>query len=89
MKADAFSRLFIFDTSVVDEPKTKPVSEDGVAPGVSPQVPGSIGGMGAITPPTSTSFGSGDNFGMPKKDKKKKYGVVLGFSDFIKEKNNL
>lgn len=89
MKADAFSRLFIFDTSVVDEPKAKPVSEDGVAPGVSPQVPGSIGGMGAITPPTSTSFGSGDNFGMPKKDKKKKYGVVLGFSDFVKEKNNL
>jgi hypothetical protein len=89
MKADAFSRLFIFDTSVVDEPKTKQVSEDGVAPGVSPQVPGSIGGMGAITPPTETSFGSGDNFGIQKKGKKKKYGVVLGFADFIKEQNNL
>lgn len=87
MKADAFSRLFIFDTSVVDEPKAKQVSEDGVAPGVSPQVPGSIGGMGAITPPTATSFGSGDNFGMQKKSKKKKYGVVLGFSDFVKEQN--
>ena len=89
MKADAFSRLFIIDTSVVDEPKDKQVTEDGVAPGVSPQVPGSIGGMGAITPPTETSFGSGDNFGIQKKGKKKKYGVVLGFADFIKEQNNL
>lgn len=91
MKADAFTRLFILDTSVVDEPKAKPVSEEGVAPGVSPQVPGSIGAMGPIVPPTPTSIGSGDNFatiGHPTKKKKKKSSFVMGFSDFINEKNN-
>ena len=87
MKADAFSRLFIFDTSVVDEPKPKQVAEDAVSPGVSAQVPGAIGGMGPIVPPTATSFGSGDNFG-PKLVNKKKKSAVLGFADFIKEQNN-
>lgn len=82
MKADAFTRLFILDTSVVDKPKTKPISEDSMAPGVSPQVPGSISGMGQITPPTENSIGSGDNFGITKKKKK---NPVLDFHNFLKE----
>ena len=92
MKADAYTRMFILDTSVVDQPKTKQVSEDGgvSAPGVAIQTPGSIGSMGPITPPTPTSLGSGDNFG-PKINKKKtkKSSSILGFADFIKEQNNL
>ena len=92
MKADAYTRMFILDTSVVDQPKTKQVSEDGgvSAPGVAIQTPGSIGSMGQITPPTPTSLGSGDNFG-PKINKKKtkKSSSILGFADFIKEQNNL
>ena len=91
MKADAFTRLFILDTSVVDEPKPKAVTEDGEAPGVTPQVPGSIGSMGPITPPTQTTLGSGDKFvslGGNTKKKKKKSSLVLGFADFIKEQNN-
>lgn len=83
MKADAYTRLFILDTSVVDKPKTKQISEEGESPGVSPQVPGSIGGMGPIIPPTSNSIGSGDNFNM----RKKKKSAVLGFHDFLKEHN--
>lgn len=88
MKADAISRLFILDTSVVDEPKKPLISEDGAAPGVSPQVPSSIGGMGPIVPPTSTTLGSGDNFG-PKitKRKKNESGRVLDFAKFVKEQN--
>lgn len=81
MKADAFTRLFIPGTGVLDEPKGRRVSEDVVAPGVSPQVPGSISGMGPITPPTADSIGSGDNFGPALKKKKK--SAVLGFSDFL------
>ncbi len=92
MKADAYTRMFILDTSVVDQAKTKQVSEDGgvSAPGVAVQTPGSIGSMGPITPPTQTSLGSGDNFG-PKinhKKKKTKSSGILGFADFIKEQNN-
>lgn len=92
MKADAYTRMFILDTSVVDQKKPKQVSEDGgvSAPGVAIQTPGSIGSMGPITPPTPTSLGSGDNFG-PKINKKKtkKSSSILGFADFIKEQNNL
>jgi hypothetical protein len=91
MKADAVSRMFILDTTVVDEPKPKQVSEDGVAPGVSPQVPGSIGSMGPIVAPTADSVGSGDKF-ISMDDittkKKKKKSAILGFADFIKEQNN-
>lgn len=93
MKADAFTRLFILDTSVVDQPKPKPVTEDGVAPGVAQQVPGSIGSMGPIVPPTADTVGSGDKFismgNYGKSKKKKGKSVVLGFADFIKEQNNL
>lgn len=86
MKADAFTRLFIPGPGVLDEPKSKQVAEDAIAPGVSPQVPGSISGMGPITPPTATTLGSGDNFGPALKKKKK--SAVLGFADFLKEQNN-
>jgi PKD repeat protein len=85
MKADAFTRMFIPNTSVVDEPKSKQVAEDAVSPGVSAQVPGSIGSMGPIVPPTATSIGSGDNFGPKIKNRKK--SAVLGFAEFLKEQN--
>jgi hypothetical protein len=85
MKGDALSRLFMFDTSLVDRPKKPLVTEDGVAPGVSVQVPGSIGSMGPITPPTQTSLGSGDNFG-PSIKAKKKHKAVMDFLSFVKEK---
>ena len=82
LKADAISRMFIPDSSVLDK---KPVAEElgaGSAPGLSVQVPGSIGSMGPITPPTATSFGSGDNFSPKKKKSKSK---ILGFSEYLKE----
>ena len=86
MKADAISRLFIPNTSVVDEPKNKQISEEAVAPGVSPQVPGSISGMGPTLAPTPTRIGSGDNFQQVVKKKKKKKSL-LEFSEFINEEN--
>ena len=82
LKADAISRMFIPDSSVLDK---KPVAEElgaGSAPGLSVQVPGSIGSMGPITPPTATTFGSGDNFSPKKKKSKSK---ILGFSEYLKE----
>jgi len=83
LKADAISRMFIPDTKVLDK---KPVVAEelgaGSAPGLSIQVPGSIGSMGPITPPTATSFGSGDNFSPKKKKSKSK---ILGFSEYLKE----
>lgn len=91
MKADAVSRLFIPQTKVVDEPKSKQVSEMAVAPGggTSPQVPAAIGGMGPIKAPTQTTIGSGDQFQSVKKTKKKKKNkkrnlFVLEFNEFIK-----
>ena len=78
LKADGISRIFIPDSKVLDK---KPVAEElgaGSAPGLSVQVPGSIGSMGPITPPTATTFGSGDNFS-PKK--KKSNSKILGFSE--------
>jgi hypothetical protein len=83
MKADALSRLFIPNTSVLDA-TTKSMMEDMAAPGVSPQVPGSIGGMGDPVAPTPTSLGSGDNFG-PRKTKVNKKKKVLEFSDFVSQ----
>lgn len=83
MKADALSRMFIPGPAVLDTKKEAAFEEAGSAPGMAVQVPGSIGGMGPITPPTATSFGSGDNFNPPKK-KKKRAGHILEFSDFIK-----
>jgi hypothetical protein len=82
LKADGLSRIFIPDSKVLDK---KPVAEElgaGSAPGLSVQVPGSIGSMGPITPPTQTTFGSGDNFS-PKK--KKSRSKILGFSEYLKE----
>lgn len=82
LKADGISRIFIPDSKVLDK---KPVAEElgaGSAPGLSVQVPGSIGSMGPITPPTQTTFGSGDNFS-PKK--KKSRSKILGFSEYLKE----
>ena len=82
LKADAISRMFIPDSSVLNK---KPVAEElgaGSAPGLSVQVPGSIGSMGPITPPTPTTFGSGDNFSPKKKKSKSK---ILGFSEYLKE----
>lgn len=85
MKADAISRMFIPNTEVVDK-KGKATFEDAVAPGVSAQVPGSIGGMGAIVAPTPTSIGSGDNFNPPRKKKSgKKDKRVLEFNDFVNQ----
>jgi hypothetical protein len=82
LKADGISRIFIPDSKVLDK---KPVAEElgaGSAPGLSVQVPGSIGSMGPITPPTQTTFGSGDNFSPKKKKSKSK---ILGFSEYLKE----
>ena len=82
LKADGLSRIFIPNTDVLDK---KPVAEElgaGSAPGLSVQVPGSIGSMGPITPPTATTFGSGDNFSPKKKKAKSK---ILGFSEYLKE----
>jgi len=82
LKADAISRMFIPDSSVLNK---KPVAEElgaGSAPGLSVQVPGSIGSMGPITPPTPTTFGSGDNFS-PKKKKSK--SNILRFIEYLKE----
>jgi hypothetical protein len=92
MKADAISRMFIMDTSIVDKPKSTLVSEDmggssaSVSPGASMQSPGSIGSMGPITPPTATTLGSGDKFSsIGSFGKKKKKSAVLGFMDFVRE----
>jgi hypothetical protein len=83
MKADAISRMFIPNTEVIDKKKGA-TFEDAVAPGISAQVPGSIGGMGAIVAPTPTSIGSGDNFNPPRKKKNdKKDKRVLEFNDFV------
>ena len=60
---------------------TGQVDEESVAPGVSPQVPASIGGMGNPVAPTPTSVGSGDNFN-PSQRKKKKGKKILEFSEF-------
>ena len=91
MKADALTRLFILDTSVLDTKKEnrRGLYEEAAPPGVSPQVPGSISGAGPISAPTETKFGSGDNFG-PKingKKKSKKKGV-LDFKSFLEENKN-
>lgn len=80
IKADAVSRMFMPTSEYLD--KVDKVAEDAVAPGVALQVPGSIGSMGPITPPTQTTLGSGDNFN-PKKKKKR----ILEFSEFLKNKN--
>ena len=87
MKGDALSRLFIPDTSVVDDKPAAAFEEAGSAPGVAIQVPGSIGGMGAIVAPTATTLGSGDNFNPVKKKKKKKTTHILEFADFLKNNN--
>jgi len=57
------------------------VDEDSVSPGASPQVPGSISGMGNPVAPTPTSIGSGDNFN-PSQKRKKKGKKILEFSEF-------
>lgn len=80
IKADAVSRMFMPTTEYLD--KVDKVAEDAVAPGVALQVPGSIGSMGPITPPTQTTLGSGDNFN-PKKKRRK----IMEFSEFLKNKN--
>jgi len=82
LKADAVSRLFIPGPSVLDQKKVAEELGAGSAPGLSAQVPGSIGSMGPITPPTTTSLGSGDNFSPKKKKTKSK---ILGFSEYLKE----
>lgn len=96
MKGDSVTRLFIPDTSVLDEPgplAPNAVSEE-VAPGVSMQVPGSIGSMGPIVPPTENSIGSGDNFN-PKKKKKKRRSVyeermqIMNFDAFVSKNNRI
>ena len=104
MKADAISRMFIPNPDVVDNKPTSNVpiptklTEDagpGVAPGVSMQTPASISGMGPISAPTRTSFGSGDKFSSGhakhRRKKKKRMGLyenqvkVMSFSAFINE----
>lgn len=83
MKADAISRLMMPTTEYLDRYDAKAkANEEAVPPGVSMQVPGSIGSMGPITPPTQTTLGSGDNFN-PKKKKKR----IMEFSEFWKNKN--
>ena len=81
IKADAISRMFMPTTEYLDA--VDKVAEEAVAPGVALQVPGSIGSMGPITPPTQTTLGSGDNFN-PKKKKKR----IMEFSEFLKNKNS-
>ncbi len=81
IKADAISRMFMPTTEYLD--KVDKVAEDAVAPGVSMQVPATIGSMGPIVAPTQTTLGSGDNFN-PKKKKKR----IMEFSEFLKNKNN-
>jgi hypothetical protein len=80
IKADAVSRMFMPTTEYLD--KVDKVAEEAAAPGMAMQVPGSIGSMGPITPPTQTTLGSGDNFN-PKKKKKR----IMEFSEFLKNKN--
>ena len=82
LKADAISRMFIPDSKVLDKKKVAEELGAGSAPGLSVQVPGSIGSMGPITPPTATTLGSGDNFSPKKKKSKSK---ILGFSEYLKE----
>jgi hypothetical protein len=84
LKADAVSRLFIPGPSVLDQKKVAEELGAGSAPGLSVQVPGSIGSMGPITPPTATTLGSGDNFS-PKKKKSKSKSKILGFNEYLKE----
>lgn len=81
IKADAISRMFMPTTEYLDA--IDKVAEEAVAPGVALQVPGSIGSMGPITPPTQTTLGSGDDFN-PKKKKKR----IMEFSEFLKNKNS-
>jgi hypothetical protein len=81
IKADAISRMFMPTTEYLDA--VDKVAEEAVAPGVALQVPGSIGSMGPITPPTQTTLGSGDDFN-PKKKKKR----IMEFSEFLKNKNS-
>ena len=85
IKADALSRLFIPDTDMLAAKTSRSLYEEAVAPGVASQVPGSIGGMGAIVAPTPTSIGSGDNFNPKNKSKDKKRKKVLEFNDFVSQ----
>jgi hypothetical protein len=82
MKADAISRLMMPTTEYLDKYTAKAKANEEVGPGVAFQVPGSIGSMGPITPPTQASLGSGDNFN-PKKKKKR----IMEFAEFWKNKN--
>ena len=93
IKADALTRLFVPTAYLDDEDSKKKetnrgVLEDAVTPGVTPQVPGSIGGAGPIEPPTQNSIGSGDKFNSSIINKKKKKGGILDFKTFLKENNN-
>lgn len=75
------SRILSGEVRVLE--KREPTFEEAVAPGVSPQVPGSIGGMGNPVAPTPTSLGSGDNFNPTKRKKRsKKDKRVLEFAEF-------
>jgi hypothetical protein len=82
MAGDALSRMFIPNTDVLDAKPTKSVFEESASPGLASQVPGSIGGMGNIVAPTSTSVGSGDRFDSPK-SKKSKRKRILEFNEFV------
>ena len=82
MKADAISRLMMPTTDYLDAYQSKKTNEEAAMPGAGMNVPGSIGSMGPITPPTPTSLGSGDDFN-PKKKKKR----IMEFSEFWKNKN--
>ena len=73
--------------SIKNLSKFEDAAPAGVSPGVSAQVPGTIGGMGPIVPPTPTSIGSGDNFNPPKRAKNKKDKRILEFADFVKDLN--
>lgn len=87
IKGDAISRMFIPNTGYLDA-KEKAVNENSASPGLAAQVPGSIGGMGPIVPPTPTSLGSGDNFNASKKKKSTKKKRILEFSEFINQNNH-